>query len=45
VTFTLTMRGANVFTGPAEATYYTPDGMKQNVQPYPATLTGTRIQP
>jgi hypothetical protein len=45
VTFTLTMQGTNAFSGPAQATYYSPDGTKQNNQPYPATLTGTRIQP
>jgi len=45
VTFTLTMQGANAFTGPAEATYFAPDGTKQNAQPYPAILIGTRIQP
>ncbi|HLV99107.1 MAG TPA: hypothetical protein VKT82_10570 [Ktedonobacterales bacterium] len=45
VTFQLFMQGANAFSGPAEATYYNPDGTKQNDQPYPATLTGVRIQP
>ena len=39
------MQGANAFTGPAEATYNTPDGTKQNDLPYPATLSGTRILP
>lgn len=43
VTFTLRIEGANAFTGPAEATYYTPDGSKQNDQPELATLRGTRI--
>jgi len=45
VTFTLTMQGTNAFRGPAQATYYSPQGVKQNDQPYPATLIGTRIQP
>ncbi len=45
VTFTLTMTGANTFSGPAEATYYAPSGVKQNDQPYPALLTGQRILP
>jgi hypothetical protein len=45
VTFTLTMTGADTFSGPAEAIYYTPDGVKQNDQPYPAMLTGQRILP
>lgn len=45
VTLTLTMEGANAFSGPAEATYYRPDGTRENDQPYPATLTGTRILP
>lgn len=45
VTFTLTMTGTNTFSGPAEATYFTPDGDKQNDQPYPAMLTGQRILP
>jgi hypothetical protein len=45
VAFTLTMTGANAFSGSAEATYYTPDGVKQNDQPYPAMLTGQRILP
>jgi hypothetical protein len=45
VTFTLMMQGANAFTAPAGATYYAPDGSRQNAQPYPAMLTGTRIQP
>lgn len=41
VTYNLTVRG-NTFTGPAEATYYNPDGTLQ-AGPYPATLNGTRI--
>lgn len=45
VTFTLTLASAQAFTGPAQATYYNLDGSKQNKTPYPATLTGTRIQP
>jgi hypothetical protein len=45
VTFTLTMTRADTFSGPAEATYYAPDGVKQNAQPYPAMLTGQRILP
>ena len=42
VTYTITVNG-NTFTGPAEATYYNPDGTVQ-AGPYPATLNGTRIQ-
>lgn len=45
VTFTLTLDGTHAFTGPAEATSYHPDGTKQNEQPYPAILRGTRILP
>jgi len=41
VTFTLTVTG-DTFTGPAEATYFNPDGTKQ-MGPFPATLNGTRI--
>jgi hypothetical protein len=41
VTFTITVTG-NTFTGPAQATYYNPDGTFQQ-GPYPATLNGTRI--
>ena len=42
VTFTITVNGST-FTGPAEATYYNPDGTVQ-AGPFPATLNGTRIQ-
>jgi hypothetical protein len=42
VTFQITVKG-NTFTGPAEATYYNPDGTVQ-AGPFPATLNGTRIQ-
>src|SRR6266516_2919453 len=42
VTFTITVTG-NTFTGPAEATYFNPDGTTQ-AGPFPATLNGTRIQ-
>lgn len=45
VTFSLTMQGGDAFSGPAGATYYNPDGTKQNNTPYPATLIGTRIDP
>src|SRR5438270_6525300 len=41
VTYTITVNG-NTFTGPAQATYYNPDGTFQQ-GPYPATLNGTRI--
>jgi hypothetical protein len=41
VTFTITVTG-NTFTGPAQATYYNPDGTVQG-GPYPATLNGTRL--
>ena len=41
VTFTVTVNG-NTFTGPAEATYYNPDGSLQ-AGPFPATLNGTKI--
>lgn len=41
VTFTITISG-NTFTGPANATYYNPDGTLQQ-GPYPATLNGTRL--
>ena len=41
VTFTITVTG-DTFTGPAQATYYNPDGTLQQ-GPYPATLNGTRI--
>ena len=41
VTYTITVTG-NTFTGPAQATYYNPDGSFQQ-GPYPATLNGTRI--
>jgi type 1 fimbria pilin len=45
VTFTLQVRG-NTFTStiPAQATYYAPNGVKQ-AGPYPAMLSGVRIQP
>jgi len=42
VTFTITVNG-DTFTGPAEATYYNPDGTFQ-AGPFPATLNGKRIQ-
>jgi len=42
VTFTITVTG-DTFTGPAQATYYNPDGTTQ-AGPFPATLNGTRIQ-
>ncbi len=42
VTYTITVTG-NTFTGPAQATYYNPDGTVQ-AGPFPATLNGTRIQ-
>jgi hypothetical protein len=42
VTYTITVNG-NTFTGPAQATYYNPDGTLQ-AGPFPATLNGTRIQ-
>jgi hypothetical protein len=42
VTFTITVN-EDTFTGPAEATYYNPDGTTQ-AGPFPATLNGTRIQ-
>jgi hypothetical protein len=42
VTYTITVRG-DTFTGPAQATYYNPDGTLQ-AGPFPATLNGTRIQ-
>lgn len=41
VTFTITVTG-NTFTGPAEATYYNPDGTLQ-MGPFPATLNGTLL--
>ena len=41
VTFTITVSG-NTFTGPAEATYYNPDGTLQ-AGPFPATLNGTLL--
>jgi hypothetical protein len=41
VTFTITVSG-DTFTGPAQATYYNPDGTFQ-AGPFPATLNGTRI--
>jgi len=41
VTFTITISG-NTFTGPANATYYNPDGTLQQ-GPFPATLNGTRL--
>ncbi len=41
VTYTITVNG-NTFTGPAQATYYNPDGTLQ-AGPFPATLNGTRI--
>ena len=45
VTFTLTLDGANAFAGPAEATYYAPDGTKLQDQTHQATLIGIRILP
>jgi len=42
VTFTITVNG-DTFTGPAQATYYNPDGTFQ-AGPFPATLNGTLIQ-
>ncbi len=42
VTYTITVTG-DTFTGPAQATYYNPDGTLQ-AGPFPATLNGTRIQ-
>jgi hypothetical protein len=42
VTYTITVH-RNTFTGPAQATYYNPDGTIQ-AGPFPATLNGTRIQ-
>ena len=42
VTYTITVNG-NTFTGPAQATYYNPDGTVQ-AGPFPATLNGTLIQ-
>lgn len=42
VTFQVTVKG-DTFTGPAEATYYNPDGTVQ-AGPFPATLNGQRIQ-
>src|SRR5437588_4191641 len=42
VTYTITVNG-NTFTGPAQATYYNPDGTIQ-AGPFPATLNGRRIQ-
>lgn len=41
VTYTLKIKG-NTFTGPAEATYYNPDG-SYKAGPLPATLSATRI--
>jgi hypothetical protein len=41
VTYTITVNG-NTFTGPAQASYYNPDGTLQ-AGPFPATLNGTRI--
>lgn len=41
VTYTITVN-ENTFTGPAQATYYNPDGTLQ-AGPFPATLNGTRI--
>lgn len=41
VTYTITVTG-NTFTGPAQATYYNPDGTVQ-AGPFPATLNGTKI--
>lgn len=41
VTYQVTVKG-NSFSGPAEATYYNPDGSVQ-AGPYPATLNGTRV--
>lgn len=41
VTYTVRVTG-NSFTGPAEATYYNPDGSLQ-AGPFPATLNGSRI--
>lgn len=41
VTYTITVTG-NTFTGPAQATYYNPDGTLQ-AGPFPATLNGTKI--
>ncbi|HLV97291.1 MAG TPA: hypothetical protein VKT82_01320 [Ktedonobacterales bacterium] len=43
VTFTLTLDGANAFRGPAEATYYAPDGSRLHDQTHQATLIGIRI--
>ena len=45
VTFTLTLDGADVFRGPAEATYYASDGTKLQDQAHQATLIGIRILP
>ncbi len=42
VTYTITVTG-DTFTGPAQATYFNPDGTTQ-AGPFPATLNGTRIQ-
>ena len=42
VTFTITVNG-DTFTGPAQATYYNPDGTIQ-AGPFPATLNGRRIE-
>jgi hypothetical protein len=43
VTFTLTMTGANAFHGPAEASYYAPDGTQLHDQTHQATFIGTRV--
>src|SRR5579871_1253383 len=43
VSFTLTLEGANAFRGPAEATYYAPDGTRLQDQTHQATLIGIRI--
>lgn len=45
VTFRLSLDGANIFTGPAQATYYAPDGTRLQDQAHQARLIGIRIQP
>ena len=45
VAFTLTLDGTDKFRGPAEATYYAPDGTKLQDQVHQATLIGIRILP
>lgn len=45
VAFRLSLEDADAFTGPAEATYYAPDGTQLQDQAHQATLTGRRIRP